>query len=269
MTIATNVLSWSIDNDDDDDEDDDGYTDAERNEPFKVELDPTPVVGQDYSVRVYASSANTYGVSVIGAGDTSESNYTVENGIYQQEESTISGGGFSTNYPVRSIDRIQTISGIYDQAKRVFIHTPGSVLSISSYSAINGAIVMADQERYADAIGSVLIDYITTDYKKVNGFSGGVGTAFITGYRGSNYQTIQLDLESDVVAQTLEIRDYCTDEVIPGAAVNVDGTGYTTDANGLIVLGLLEAGQTLPVVTTASGYHDSDADTLNNDEITT
>jgi len=263
MTIATNVLNWS------DDDIDDGLTESERNEPFKVELDPTPVVGQGYSVRVYASQASFYYVKVIGAGNTNSTHFTIENGISKQEEVTLSESGVGTSYPAGSVSKIKTISGIYDQSTRKFIHTPGSIISSVFYDVINGAIVITDQEKYADAIGSVLVDYTTTRYKKVNGFIAGVGTAFITGYRGINYQTIQLDLESDVVAQTLEIRDYCTDEVIPGAAVNVDGTGYTADANGVVVLGLLEAGQTLPVLTTATGYHDSDADTLNNDEITT
>jgi len=90
-----------------------------------------------------------------------------------------------------------------------------------------------------------------------------------TGYRGEKYQTIELTLETDIVAQTVEIRDYCTDEAIAGAIFTMNGVDYTSDANGLIVLGVMEAGQTIPVTIIASGYHDSDADTLNNDSITT
>jgi len=92
-------------------------------------------------------------------------------------------------------------------------------------------------------------------------------------FQGTNKKTGQVDIFTieylEPAAQTLEVRDYCTDEPIANANVNVAGNAFVTDANGYIVLGKYSPGQTLPVLITATGYHDSDVDTLNNDEITT
>jgi len=243
MTIATNILDWSSDDNDD----------SSLDTPFLVELDPAPVVDQVYAVRVYASHADLYSVKVIGAGHTNSTNFTINNGISAEEESTISAGNLSTKYPVESITKIRTISGIYDQTTRAFIHTPGSIISRGAFKVVNGSASMIDQNKYADAIGSVFIDYTTTRYKKVNGFIAGVGTAFITGYRAENYQTIELTLESAVVAQTITVRECTTDDPIEGATVTFLGEDYTTDANGFVSLGIHESGQTIPIVINASG----------------
>ena len=70
------------------------------------------------------------------------------------------------------------------------------------------------------------------------------------------------------IDSSITVRDYCTDEVIPGAVVTLNGITYTANADGFVYLGLLPAGATLPVAITATGYIDNDLDTLPNDSIT-
>jgi len=64
----------------------------------------------------------------------------------------------------------------------------------------------------------------------------------------------------------LTVRDTCTQQIIPGATVEINNTVYTTDANGRIDLGPLKTG-TYPVRITAQNYQDSDKDRIGNDEL--
>ena len=79
------------------------------------------------------------------------------------------------------------------------------------------------------------------------------------------------DLEEEVpsgkAAVVLIIRDYCTGEIVAGASVSINSKSYTSDENGRVCLGYLNSGETYPLSVTASGYTDSSADTLPNDNI--
>lgn len=70
------------------------------------------------------------------------------------------------------------------------------------------------------------------------------------------------------LSTSIVVKDYCTDEPVPGAQVIVDGLTYTTNAEGIIYIGKRPGGTTLAVVITAAGYTGSADDTLNNDSIT-
>ena len=68
----------------------------------------------------------------------------------------------------------------------------------------------------------------------------------------------------------LTIKDYCSGEVVVGANVEVTAPGYatsnfTTDTLGQASLGSLIAGNTYNLKITATGYKDSDDDSLSND----
>jgi uncharacterized surface anchored protein len=70
----------------------------------------------------------------------------------------------------------------------------------------------------------------------------------------------------------LVVRDYVTEEVIPGASVTVTGPNGaiysgTTDEHGLFDLGTVPAGA-YSLVATASGYQNSGEDFLANDTFT-
>lgn len=70
--------------------------------------------------------------------------------------------------------------------------------------------------------------------------------------------------EADVPVEIL-VTDYCTGDPIPGARVYVAGKTLTTNAAGLVYVGLLTAGQTIPIRCTATHFEDTDQDILNND----
>ncbi len=64
----------------------------------------------------------------------------------------------------------------------------------------------------------------------------------------------------------LVVRDACTEQVIPGATVEINDAVYVTDAEGKIDLGAIGTG-TYPVRITAQDYQDSDKDRIGNDEL--
>jgi len=67
----------------------------------------------------------------------------------------------------------------------------------------------------------------------------------------------------------LEVSDFCTDEVVTGVSVFLDGAYIgTTNSNGKIYLGMLMPGTTHQLLLTKEGYVDSDQDILHNDEFT-
>ena len=68
----------------------------------------------------------------------------------------------------------------------------------------------------------------------------------------------------------ITVKDYCSGEVVVGANVEVTAPGYatsnfTTDALGQASLGSLIVGNTYNLKITATGYKDSDDDSLSND----
>lgn len=68
----------------------------------------------------------------------------------------------------------------------------------------------------------------------------------------------------------ITVKNYCSDAVVVGANVEVTATGYpttnfTTDALGQADLGYLTVGVTYNIKITATGYRDSDEDSLSND----
>ena len=68
---------------------------------------------------------------------------------------------------------------------------------------------------------------------------------------------------------TLEVRDYCTGDSLPGCEVFLDELSQgNTDSSGQIDLGELVVGQTYQLRVVKSGYIDSDEDDLLNDEFT-
>lgn len=68
-------------------------------------------------------------------------------------------------------------------------------------------------------------------------------------------------------AVVLTIRDYCTGDIVAGAQVSINGRSYTSAEDGRVCLGYLNSGETYPLQVTASGYTDSAADTIPNDNI--
>jgi hypothetical protein len=63
--------------------------------------------------------------------------------------------------------------------------------------------------------------------------------------------------------------DACTGDPVEGASVTVDGQLMgTTDAEGVISCGMMLSGSEHTLVITATGYIDSEADTLCNDTFT-
>lgn len=77
---------------------------------------------------------------------------------------------------------------------------------------------------------------------------------------GSNNEPVPIDLE---------VRDFCSDEIVEDVEVFLDGTSMgTTNLNGKIYLGELVPGSVHQLRMTKSGYIDSDLDVLYNDEFT-
>lgn len=71
----------------------------------------------------------------------------------------------------------------------------------------------------------------------------------------------------------ITVKDYCSDEVVAGASIEVSATGYPTtnfitDADGQADLRYLTVGTTYNLKITATGYRDSDEDSLSNDSFT-
>ena len=263
MSIATNVLSW--------DDDNSGLTDAELNAPFKIDVVPTqPLISQDFYLEIYAHDARRWVTNHYGAGGGAILHFTIENGVSKTEESALNGGStISVSYPVGSVTRIICNSGLFDADNLNYKVSVGGILPASLYSVINGQIVFDDAANY---YGVLTIEYTTTVYKKQHISSLFSGSHYLNcsvpNTSRREIKTIVMG-NNEVAVQTVTIRDYCTDEVIPGAVVEVAGQTLTADVNGVVVLNDIDSGQTLPVLITATGYHNSDADTLNNDTITT
>jgi len=87
----------------------------------------------------------------------------------------------------------------------------------------------------------------------------------------SSYCTVTYSTDggSTPVAVDLEVSDFCSEEVIEGVQVYLDGVSKgTTNSNGRLYLGMLVPGTTYNLKMTKSGYVDSDSDVLYNDSFT-
>ncbi len=72
-----------------------------------------------------------------------------------------------------------------------------------------------------------------------------------------------------LVPVDIQVVDACTGDPVAGASVTVDGQLMgTTDAEGVISCGMMLSGSEHTLVITATGYIDSEADTLCNDTFT-
>lgn len=91
----------------------------------------------------------------------------------------------------------------------------------------------------------------------------------VDGKRG--YLQIEFEHEEEGAEEEVfvTVKNYCTDNPIPGASVELDGEYKgVTDAYGRLSLGLLARGSKHDIRTTAPGFKNSDVDALANDEFT-
>jgi hypothetical protein len=167
----------------------------------------------------------------------------------------------------------------YDPVDTVLYRWVGNNPGIPRFS---GRIVHLPTEAYA-----VLLCTYTTSYDQLEVFYSGNEetnillaatretvdddgeTEYLTGSILISYKVD--DLETRPVILTLS--DYCSDDIISGATIILSGPGYTTtefttDALGQAHLGNLTVGVTYDIKITATGYRDSDLDSLSNDSFT-
>ncbi len=246
---------------------------------YKVETIPTqPESGQDFEIRVYSSDAANWSLEVLAESGAFNGTPTFDPGqvviIGQAQNETVSGS-VSTAYPVKDVGYIHTTTGMVDlsEFKTIIPATANFILGWNNYLKLeNNQLVSKQAEADAQLSGELVIDYQTTAYKKWNIQRIDTGTVHYKLTNSVSGKTEQFSVSATTTGtaqQTLQVRDYCTDEPIPNANITIDGVAYTADANGYVVLGEMTTGQTLPMTITATGYHDTDVDTLNNDELNT
>jgi hypothetical protein len=106
--------------------------------------------------------------------------------------------------------------------------------------------------------------------------SGKVGNVLVVAIQGKNQASLTVnfgekngDGNGKPVPYELEVKDYCTDEILSGVTIYLDDADIgQTDANGVIALGALVPGSTHSLRMAKGGYINSEKDKLNNDSFT-
>lgn len=85
---------------------------------------------------------------------------------------------------------------------------------------------------------------------------------------GKDCLTFEVEEAAGPTSYELEVRDYCSNNILGGVTVYFDGKNMgQTDSNGVIYLGELLPGSSHSLKMTKTDYIDSDKDKLNNDLI--
>ncbi|RLA21685.1 MAG: hypothetical protein DRQ62_09185 [Gammaproteobacteria bacterium] len=283
MAIATAVLDFSgaggsSGSGEEIEEGEESSSPAASSMPFRIDVVPEqPVINTPFYLEIYAADHEDWTVTHSGAGGGDVINSSLLPGLQKVE--TIELGGANTinvDYPVGSVARIVANSGVYNADSGETLATAGSRLSNDSYKVLNGEIIF-NQE--GSLYGALTITYETTGFKKQNIAAMIGGTHYLNCKGGAGRQEMKTIVIGNADAGSGEagesvplsfvIHSYVTDLPVVGATVEVAGKTAVTDATGTAVIEGIDSGQTLPIKITASGYHDSDEDTLNNDEINT
>lgn len=271
MTIATNVLDWSGSESND-------LSDAELNAPFKIDVvsqGVSKIFGRDtetFFIKIYAHDWDKWRVEGKGRGHFPVASTASESGVSIDDSISLSGGSSaSASYPVDYIQNTpNTPTGIISDKDFGYIYAPGAYPGMLRATSL-GNIEFTD-DQVIDEGGHGVVEFKSLS-KSAQVYSVGIWLPgihyFLCHIPGTERKEIIQIQFNDPVNTSIEVRDYCTDEAIPGAVITALGAVYTADANGVVNFGKLSTGQTIPVIISANGYHDSDTDTLNNDTITT
>lgn len=104
-----------------------------------------------------------------------------------------------------------------------------------------------------------------------------VGNVLVVAIQGKNQASLTVNFGGKdgeeppppPVPYELEVKDYCTDEILPGVTIYLDDADIgQTDANGIIALGALVPGSTHSLRMAKGGYINSEKDKLDNDSFT-
>lgn len=255
----------------------DGGSGSGSGSAFRVDADPEEPDGTKFHLKIYAHDYQSWQVTHSGASGGNILNFTHEPGVLKNETVEMGGGNsINTDYPVRSVTKILANSGLYDLSNGSTLVASGGKLSGGFYSVVDGQIIFSNPGEY---YGALTIEYTTTPYKKqwLSGLSKGThyvqsaanGRSDVKTFVVGNANANDGDPGDTTATQSITIRDYVTDLPIPGAAVYILGQTLTADENGVVIVQGVDVGQTIAIRTTKSGYHDSDADTIDNDTILT
>ena len=91
----------------------------------------------------------------------------------------------------------------------------------------------------------------------------------VEAFNEERYGSLTIDFTEDEEDRDhvfLVVRDACTEQLIPGANVEIGGVLHVADDKGKVDLGILSTG-TYQVRITAQDYQDSDTDRIGNDEL--
>lgn len=155
---------------------------------------------------------------------------------------------------------------------------PLQILSHNWMGANGGAVSFSGRNVSIPTKG-VFVLYVkyTVTYSIYTVTSGGVeGPSLVVAHTpdGENAQVsplFEVSPASQLINTFINVKDYCTDELIDGAFVTVSGNGISRSGNanseGKFDAGLLPSGK-YDLVVTATGYLNSGDDALHNDSFT-
>ena len=246
--------------------------------PFRIDVIPEqPILNTPFYMEIFAVDNRDWNITHSGppGGDNLSDSFLT--GIQKTETIQLNNSSsINVEYPVGKVIQIIANSGVYDVSAGETLATPGSKLSVNLYSVINGEIIFTHS---GGLYGALTITYETTGYKRQHLVGLRKGTHYfncVGGFGRSEIKTIIIisadagDGESgNTQPLSFSIRDYITDLPIAGAVLSIAGQLVTADSQGNMIVSGVDAGQTVAIKTTATGYHDSDVDTLDNDEVIT
>lgn len=138
----------------------------------------------------------------------------------------------------------------------------------------NGRVVTIPES----GVGVMSCTYITLYDQLMVTYSGAVATTVLLVVMNGDVSDSLLITYTGVIDVTerpvvITVKNYCSDEIVVGADIEVTASGYPTtnfitDALGQANLGNLIVGVTYNIKITATGYKDSDLDSLSNDSFT-
>lgn len=128
-------------------------------------------------------------------------------------------------------------------------------------------------------VGVLRCSYVTL-FDRLMVYYNGVdeATVLLVGIRGSASSSLSVPFVAESVTGTtkdvtINIKDYCSGEIVPYANITVSGLNYPAatkiaNANGRAIFENLVVGRQYDLKVTASGYRDSDLDSLDNAHFT-
>lgn len=210
---------------------------SDRTIPYEVIVSNGSIV-QSLTGNTYQANDTVYFIDETEAILT----YKPEGGVSYQwvgsQPKNIDGVPLNPIFDENIVKMSEEVVGIL-QCSYIFVADQWKLVSDVEGEVLVVALQEVDEDK---AIGSTIVEFIPSEL---------------------------LEEEGVLVDYDLELRDFCNNDVISNAAVELDGVPIgTTNVNGLISLGQLQVGQTYALKVTRSGYIDSDLDDLLNDEFT-